>query len=98
MVSRVQLPQALARNVRIDLGRGNVGMTQQELHHPQVGSVIHQMGGKCMAQHMWRGQAVNPGLSCMSPNQPPKMLSGHRLITHRQKYRIYGLGSAQNWP
>jgi hypothetical protein len=68
VVSRVQLPQALARDMRIDLGRGNVGMTQQQLHHPQVGSVIHQMGRKCVAQHMWRGQAVNTGLSRMSPN------------------------------
>ena len=79
----VHASKILAIHMRVDLGRGNVGMTQQKLHHPQVGSVIHQMGRKCMTQHMWRGQAVNPGLSCMSPNQPPKMLSGHRLITHR---------------
>jgi hypothetical protein len=32
--------QTLARNMRINLGRRNICMTEQELHHPQVSTMI----------------------------------------------------------
>ena len=52
--TRVMLPvealQALTRNVCVDGGSGNIGMTQQHLHRPQISAVVQQMRGKCMAQ------------------------------------------------
>ena len=36
----------------IDLGRGNIGMTQQFLDASQIGTVIQEVGGEGVAQHM----------------------------------------------
>ena len=38
----------------IDLGRGNIGMTQQFLDASQIGTVIQEVGGEGVAQHMRR--------------------------------------------
>ena len=35
--------QALLQNVGIDLGRGDVGVAEQRLHHPQIGAVVKQV-------------------------------------------------------
>jgi hypothetical protein len=40
MVGSVQVFQALARHVRVNLGGGDIGMPQQQLHHPQVGAMV----------------------------------------------------------
>ena len=44
--------QALVEDVGIDLGRRDVGMTEQLLHRAQVGAAIEQVAGKGMAQHV----------------------------------------------
>jgi hypothetical protein len=46
----VQALQAFARNVRVNGGGGNIGMAQQHLHSPQIGTVVQQMRGKRVAQ------------------------------------------------
>ncbi len=38
--------------VGIDLGRGNIGMAQQQLQGPEIGALPQQMGGKGVAQGM----------------------------------------------
>src|SRR3954469_20669692 len=50
MMLRVQLLQALARYMRIDLRRRDVGVPQEQLDHAQVGAVIDEVRGECMAQ------------------------------------------------
>ena len=50
MVLRMQQPQPLARDVGVDGGGADVGMAQQQLHRPQIGAVVQQMGGKSVAQ------------------------------------------------
>ena len=52
MVFCVQLLEALARNVRVNLRGRNIRVPQQHLHHAQVCAVIEQMGGKRMPQRM----------------------------------------------
>ena len=47
---RVQRLEAIARDVRIDLRGGDVGVTEQQLHHAQVGAVIDQVCGERVAQ------------------------------------------------
>ena len=46
--------KSLSGNVCINLGRGDIGMTQEQLHHAQIRAVIEQMRGEGMAQHMGR--------------------------------------------
>jgi len=52
MMAPVQLLQALARHVRVDLRRRYIGVTEEHLHDAQIGAVIQEMGGKSMAQHV----------------------------------------------
>lgn len=49
MVMRMHLLQPLARNVRVDRRRRNVGMTEQQLHGAQIGTVVQQMRRERMA-------------------------------------------------
>ena len=44
--------QATGEDMGIDLGCGQRGMAEQGLHYPQVCTIIEQMAGKGMAQHM----------------------------------------------
>ncbi len=46
MMLLVKLSQPLGRNVRINLGRRQIAVPQQHLHHAQVCAVVEQMGGK----------------------------------------------------
>ena len=50
MLALVQLLQAVFGDMSIDLGGGKVAVTQQHLHHPQIGAMIQQMCGKRMTQ------------------------------------------------
>ena len=46
----VQGFEPLAGDVRVDGGRADIGMPQQQLHHAQIRAVVEQMGGKGVAQ------------------------------------------------
>lgn len=48
----VKLFEPFACDVRINLCRRNIGMSEQQLHHAQIGTMIEQMGGKSMAQRV----------------------------------------------
>ena len=54
MVLRVQLLQPLARDVRVDRRRRDVGVTEQQLHDAQVGAVVEQVRGERVPQHVRR--------------------------------------------
>ena len=58
---RVQIPnyvfETLVENVRVDLGRGNICMTEQCLHDAQIGTIVEEMAGESMAQHVWAHSA-----------------------------------------
>jgi hypothetical protein len=52
MMLGVELLEPFACNVRINLCRGNIRVTQQHLDHSQIGAVIEQMRGEGVAQGM----------------------------------------------
>ena len=54
MMPRVQLLQAFARNVGVNLRGGNVGMPEQQLHDAKIGAVIQEMRGKRVPQSVGR--------------------------------------------
>ena len=56
MVLRVQFLQPLARDVRVDRRRRDVGVAEQELHDTQIGAMVEEMRREGMAQHV-RGEA-----------------------------------------
>src|SRR5215218_5277669 len=53
----VERLQAFLVNVGVDLGGGDVGVAKHGLDRPQVGSVLQQMGGEAVAEHMGREAA-----------------------------------------
>ena len=55
MVDGVQLLQSLARHVRVDGRRRDVGVTEEQLDDAQIRAVIEQVSGERMPQHV-RGQ------------------------------------------
>ena len=54
MVLRVELLQPLARDVRVDRGRRDVGMPEQQLHDAQVRAVVEEVRGEGVAQDVRR--------------------------------------------
>ena len=46
--------QPVAVDMGVDLGRADVGVTQQLLDHPQVGPAFQEVGGVGMAQGVGR--------------------------------------------
>ena len=44
--------QALVEHVRVDLGRRDVGMAEQFLHHPEIRAVLEQVAREGMTQHV----------------------------------------------
>ncbi len=49
---RITWAQVILGDMGVDLGGGDIGMTQQGLDAAQVRAALHQMGGEGMAQHM----------------------------------------------
>ncbi len=64
MATRVHLPSRVVFCMqRLDPGTGYVGVDlcggkitvpEQQLYHPEIGSVIQQMGRKCVTECVWR--------------------------------------------
>ena len=52
MVLAVQLPQAFARHMGVDLRRGQVGVPQKELHRAKVCTMVEQVRRERVAQGM----------------------------------------------
>ena len=53
----VGLFQAALIDVRVDLRRGNVRMTQDCLYGSQIGAIFYHVRGAAVAQHVWTGFA-----------------------------------------
>ena len=58
----VQVLEAFAGDVRVDLGRRQIAMTQQHLNHAQIRAVIQEMCCEGMAQGMRRQFFLDAGL------------------------------------
>ena len=58
-------------NMGIELGGGNIGMAEHELHRPKISAVLEQVRCKRMAQHMGTNLFVNGGLSGNFPEYLP---------------------------
>ncbi len=74
MVLGVQVLQALAGDVRIDLGGRQIAVTQEHLHHAQVRAVIEQVGCKGMAQGVRRQFLLDARLLGIALDDVPERL------------------------
>src|SRR5208283_2215381 len=78
MVLVDSLPQARPQHVRVDLGGGDVGVSQHGLHAAQVGAAFQQVGGKAVPDGVRRQMLKNAGLAAMTAQQFPERLASHR--------------------
>ena len=92
---RVQVFQSLARDVRVDLRGRQVAVSEQHLHHPQVGAVIEQVGRKGMAQGVRRQLFADAGLARVALDDVPEGLARHAITAARGK-QVIGLAFEQD--
>ena len=59
----VDLLQSPVVDVGINLGGGNVGVPEKFLDHPQISSVLEEVGGKGVAQEVWVDVLFESGLA-----------------------------------
>ena len=52
MVNGVKLFQSFLRDMGVDLRRGNIAVTEQQLHDTQIRAVIEKMRRECVSQAM----------------------------------------------
>src|SRR5690349_17165335 len=84
MMLPVNIFQPVKSNMRINLGRADVGVSKNRLHRPQVCAVLHHMGSTTMTQHMWAGMPANRQggrlyqLPDSLPCQPPSTRRGKK--------------------
>ena len=80
--ARTSALQPFAGDVGVDLGGRNIGVAKQQLHDAQVGTVVEQMGGEGVAQHvrreLFRG---NAGDRRIPLDELPESLAGHGAAT-----------------
>jgi len=55
MLLVVKTTQTLTRDVGIDLGGGERGMTEHHLHRPQISTVFYQVGGEGRSAERYAG-------------------------------------------
>ena len=48
----MQCSKTMLGNVCINLGCGEIAVTEKQLHHSQIGAMIQQMCRKCMPKRM----------------------------------------------
>jgi hypothetical protein len=88
MVLRVQAFHALASDMGVDLGSGEIRVAEQHLHDSQVSPMIEKVGGKRMAQRVRRKWFVDAGGLRVTFDEVPERLSGHRFASSSRKEMI----------
>ncbi len=89
MVTRMQLLQSLARDMRVNRRRGDIRVPEQELHDAKIGAVVQQMRREGVAHNMRRQRrARDPGARRIALDQLPKRLTRQRRTTLRQEYML----------
>ena len=51
--------EPVASDVRVNLRRADIGVTEQFLDHPQICAMLQQMRRKAVPQHVWRDVALH---------------------------------------
>ena len=69
--------KAVPINVGIDLSRGDVGMAEHLLDHPQIGSLAEEMSSKAVPKGVGAHLFSNSGFEDIALDQTPQPLPAH---------------------
>ena len=76
----------------VDLRRGHRGVSEQLLHHPDVGAAFEQVGGERVAQHVRRDTRGDAG-ALGRVDQVTTYVLLSRLAEHRIDYVVPAVGA-----
>ena len=88
MVMGVQLLKAGARDLCVNLRRGQIGVTEQHLHDAYIGAVVQQVRRKGVPQAVRREGVLNPSDERITLNIVPKRLARERSRAGRNEQHI----------
>ena len=92
----VQVLQALAGDMRVDLRSRQIAVAQQQLDDAQIGAAIQQVGRKGVPQAVRRQFTVNTCFFSIALDDVPERLAGH-AITTASREQVVGLPLEQNF-
>src|SRR5690349_16681812 len=81
MITAVHLPQIFPVHVSVDLGGGDVHVTEHLLHRPEVGAPLQQVGGERMPQRMRRDVPRDAGALHVAAQDLPRAHARERPAT-----------------
>src|ERR1700723_942015 len=90
MVLGMQLFQALARDMSVDLSRGQIAVSQQHLHDAQVRSMVQQVRRESVPQGMRREFLLHAGFLRIAFDDVPKGLARH-TVAAASREQVVGL-------
>jgi len=88
VVLAVNVPQPFRRDVRVDLGGGDVGVAEHRLDGAQIRAPRQQVAGERVAQGVGGDPLLDPGRQRPAPDPVPERLAGDRL-SRRERNRSF---------
>ncbi len=88
MVFAVQVLEPFTSHVRVDLGRRQVAMPQQQLHNSQISTTVQEVRCKRVAQAVRRHCLTQAGFFGITLDDVPECLAGHAIAAARRKQLI----------
>jgi len=89
--------QPVLVDMGVDLGRGDVGMAQHDLHGAQVGAVGQEVGGKGVAQHVRRDGLADSGCLRRFLDDLPEPEPGHGAAPVADKKDVAASALEDQW-
>src|SRR5690554_4177935 len=93
MMPLVDLAKMIVAEVRIDLGRPDVGMAKKHLNDAKIGAISKKVRRKRMAEPVGAHVFFNARFARVISNEFPKSLARHGAATAREKNGALGRAS-----
>ena len=82
------------RDMGIKLRRRQVGMAEQQLHHPEIRAMVHKVGGEGMAKFVWRNRRLNAGRHRMASQRGTNRSRPPLPVTRIKPWRRFTEGKS----
>src|SRR5207302_9233314 len=76
MRREIHLAEVLLGHERVDLRGGHAGMSEELLHHPNVGASLEQVRGEGVPERVRAHPLAEPGPANVPPEDPAAALPG----------------------
>ena len=94
----MQLDEAAVVDMRVDLGRGDIGMAEHLLDDTQVGAALEQVAGERVAQHVRVDGALDAGAPGGITDDGPDAFAGQGAPADGEEHRDGARGGVELRP